>query len=144
VIHPTTTSLRLPKPKIHRLIQAATLAIVALVILGYAASHFIAPLQRSSRLPTPIAATSVSLNALPWARVTLRSQDSGKTQAEQNSTPCTFLLQPGKYQLKLTNDGITPPLEKTIVVYPGKPASFVFTMPGYSPEKIAAEVQSRP
>lgn len=144
LIHPTTTSLHLRKPQSYRLIQAATLVIVALVILGYIAFHFIVPAQQSSFLPIPVAASSVSINALPWARVTVRSQDSRTTHAEQTSTPCAFLLQPGKYRLALSNDGITAPLEETIVIYAGKPASFVFTMPGYSPAKIAAEVQSQP
>lgn len=142
---PKTTSLHLQRPKSYRLIQAATLAVAAVVILGYLAFHFLVPARQSAIAPLTAPASSIMINAVPWARVTIQPEEAAATLTiDQAITPCTFLLRPGKYKLRLTNDGITPPLEQTMVVRQGKPASLLFTMPGYNPAKIAAEVQAQP
>jgi hypothetical protein len=54
------------------------------------------------------------------------------------------MLAPGSYRLQFSNDDISQEMNREISVAPGRPNEYVFTMPGFDPLKIAAEVEALP
>jgi hypothetical protein len=58
--------------------------------------------------------------------------------ASERTTPFLIWLAPGEYVVELENGGLTPPLKETVRVEAGGANEFVFTMPGYDPESVAA------
>jgi hypothetical protein len=81
----------------------------------------------------------VSIDAQPWANVTVKS---GQTTLGPQATPFLVSLVPGSYQLHYDNNGVTPPMDKTIGVTPANRV-FSFPMPGFDPDRTASEL-SRP
>lgn len=80
----------------------------------------------------------VSIDAAPWANVTITNQQGGATIAAQ-ATPFSASLVPGAYTLRLDNGGVTPAMNQTITVTPADTV-FRFTMPGFDPSSKAAEL----
>jgi len=78
----------------------------------------------------------VSIDALPWANVTLRSDQS--TIGPQ-ATPFSASLLPGRYQLHFDNGGLTAPMDQVIDVSPDNRA-FRFTMPGFNAAQTANQL----
>ena len=83
-------------------------------------------------------AVVVSIDASPWANVTITNQRDGATIAAQ-PTPFSAALVPGPYTLRLDNGGVTPAMSQTITVTPADTV-FRFTMPGFDPSGKAAEL----
>jgi hypothetical protein len=83
-------------------------------------------------------AVVVSIDALPWANVSITSQADGTTVAAQ-PTPLAASLVPGSYRLHFENGGVTPPLDQNVDVTPANRV-FRFTMPGFDPTSKAAEL----
>jgi hypothetical protein len=81
-------------------------------------------------------AVAVSIDASPWANVSLQSDQS--TIGPQ-ATPFSASLVPGRYRLHFDNGGVTPPMDQTIDVSPANRV-FRFTMPGFDPLGKAAEL----
>jgi hypothetical protein len=78
----------------------------------------------------------VSIDALPWANVTLRNDQS--TIGPQ-ATPFSASLLPGRYQLHFDNGGVTAPMDQVIDVSPANRA-FRFTMPGFNAAQTATQL----
>ena len=56
-------------------------------------------------------------------------------------TPLALELAAGEYDLTMENGGLTPPLTERVRVSAGRPNVFRFTMPGFSPAKVAQELR---
>jgi serine/threonine protein kinase len=86
----------------------------------------------------------VTINALPWAEVTVRPIDvqasSARSGQQTGVTPCYFLLPEGEYRIELTNR-FGPPIRQTIEVHPGSLNEFAFRMPSYDPQRALDEVE---
>jgi hypothetical protein len=78
----------------------------------------------------------VSIDALPWANVTLRSD---RATIGPQATPFSASLLPGRYQLHFDNGGVTPPMDQVIDVSPTSRA-FRFTMPGFDAARTAGQL----
>ncbi len=117
--------------------------IVAAVVFRHAGSTVASPSPVTS--PVAVAARSlVAINAVPWARLTLRPRDAsaGPVSTGDLVTPCVVELPDGAYTVELENGGVTPPLSRDIEVVRGARNEFVFTMPSFDPAsaaKLAAE-----
>ena len=83
-------------------------------------------------------AVVVSIDASPWANVTITNQRDGAAIAAQ-ATPFSASLVPGSYTLRLDNGGVTPAMDQTITVTPADTV-FRFTMPGFDPSSKADEL----
>jgi hypothetical protein len=82
-------------------------------------------------------AVIVSIDASPWANVSLQSGDQAAVAPQ--ATPFSASLVPGRYRLHFDNNGVTPPMDQTIDVTPSNRV-FRFTMPGFDPLGKAAEL----
>jgi len=97
-------------------------------------------------IPAPASAT-VSLNALPWARIKLSPVTKGiaapTVPEEESVTPCFLTLPAGEYNVELRNDISPQPLTQKIRVEANRENSYVFTMPRYEPKAIAQQMASK-
>jgi tetratricopeptide (TPR) repeat protein len=100
--------------------------------------------------PTPIPAgplmTTVTINALPWARVKLtpvsKETKLPSVADEELVTPCRLSLSTGEYVLELNNG--TAQLQDRITVSQGAANEFVFYVMGdYNPQDIVAQIGAR-
>jgi hypothetical protein len=155
---PTPPSVPLPAPAAAgpgswRLPALALGAVALLAGVGLFLSGRAAPVPSPSPAPLPArsepapalatpAGVAVKLNALPWARLTLRPIGSPVTlpelTEEQRTTPCELRLPEGAYEVELENGGITPQRRERIEVRGGRVNEFVFRMPDFDPARAAA------
>lgn len=126
--------------------------VAALGVLFLIVSAWLYPLfkseKTSQRLHPTVSSASpiqvpVSINALPWAKVSVRTFSGDVLpllkQDEEKTTPCSILLPAGKYQLELKNDAIHSKLTTQIVVDAQGQNSFLFVLPAFDPAKVAIE-----
>jgi len=124
---------------------AAALALALAAWFGLGRSRRAEPLPvepRSAVAPARTAATlSVTVNALPWARVKLSSNDPAvvvpSLPLDESTTPLSLRLPEAEYTLELENGGITPPLRQTLKVKAGLANDFRFNMPSFDPQTAA-------
>ena len=152
---------RSPRERVRWAVLGISLALVAAILLwtrpwrlvsetAGTRSSPVSPSAASLAPPAPVAAakSAVTLNARPWARITLQprgSTDSTVPVAKDLITPCAVDLADGDYTVELENGGLTPPLRREIKVGPGQSNEFVFTMPSFDPARAAqAAVERRP
>lgn len=99
-------------------------------------------------IPAAPKMVSVSINATPWARVSLKpARNQARLPiftAEEMITPCILNLPAGKYILELSNGGISRSLTQNITVEAGKENSFVFSLPGFDVTGIARQMAEQP
>jgi serine/threonine-protein kinase len=89
--------------------------------------------------PPPVAPglVPVAIDAHPWARVAITPLGSTPpTRIGTLVTPVAVDLAPGEYELTLENGGVTRRLTRRITVAQDGPASFRFTMPGFTPAAV--------
>jgi serine/threonine protein kinase len=94
--------------------------------------------------PVPVApaVASISINALPWARIRFTAAGSGKLPVipeGESLTPCAFSLPEGDYTIELSNDAGSK-ITKSVQVRSGTANTFVFNMPAYDPKAIVAQL----
>ena len=87
----------------------------------------------------------VALNALPWARVTIRGLDGAElTDVPQGLvTPCVVLLPTGRYEVLLENGGVTSELRRAIEVGASDSHELTFVMPAFEPRSAAQQAVAR-
>jgi hypothetical protein len=92
--------------------------------------------------PPPLPpAVEVALDALPWARFTIRPVDDGSTQAAvQGITPARIRLLPGEYQVDLENGGLTSALRGQRLSVGATPVQKAFLMPGFDADRAASQL----
>src|SRR5262249_9498223 len=76
--------------------------------------------QSAKPVTTPVSATiratvTVSINALPWARVTLIPKGFAIEPIPEHNriTPCNLVLPEGEYTIELSNDSVPQPIRQT-------------------------------
>lgn len=130
-------------------------AAVFAVIVGVSAWQFLpahSPQQSVQQIPAApakpsasfqIVSTPVMINALPWARIKISSTNPMapgiEFPDEKASTPFFIELPPGEYVVELSND-VTGPSTQHITVRPGVANQFLFHMPSYDPNIVAAQL----
>lgn len=116
-------------------------AVFVIVALAGTAFWF---LTRKPSSPPPPAMVSVTLNALPWARVKLTPVTEGiqppQIPEEEAVTPCSFVLAEGDYTVSMQSDTGSTPLVKTITVKQGGNNSFVWTMPSFDSKQALERI----
>ena len=84
---------------------------------------------------------SVSIDALPWARVAVSALGSTpRPKIGTLTTPVRVDLAPGEYELLLENGGLTSQVTRRIRVAPGENASFRYQMPGFAAAAVVDEL----
>jgi len=143
-----------PAPTAARPARFRPIAIAAVLLVAFLALLAVVRRQRDApesdagaRAPLPTSASSaaigtaastVRINALPWARVRFSSGPAGfvppaLTESER-TTPLVVTLPPGVYAVELENGGLTSPLVERVEVRAGGPVDLSFRMPGFDPE----------
>lgn len=125
-------------------IARPALAVAILVVAGgiaIAAWSWVHPsLPEATPAPAPVPATlpvaptkwSVSIVAVPWARITIRVRGEATPIAGgEVVTPCQIQLAAGQYTAELENGGITPALTQDFEVTPGARNDLLFNMPPF-------------
>lgn len=123
-------------------------AIVVLIGLVFAVGNVQRKPPPATVIPAAPQMVFVSINATPWARVSLKA-DSKQRQlpmfaAEQMITPCTLEVPAGKYIVEFSNNGITSALTQNITVKAGEANSFVFSLPGFDASAVARQMAGQP
>jgi hypothetical protein len=78
----------------------------------------------------------VTVDAAPWARVSIRPVAGGTAPAGDFVTPLSIQLAPGDYDLLLENGGVTPSHTHRVKVAANQPNAVRVTMPGFEAAKV--------
>jgi hypothetical protein len=97
-----------------------------------------------SPAPAAPAATlaTVTLDAAPWARVSIAPVGGGTAPPGELVTPLLVQLPPGEYDVTLDNAGLTQALTQRIRVSADQPNAFRFTMPGFAPARVVQDLRA--
>jgi serine/threonine protein kinase len=148
-LHPlvrSSTSVVRTKSRNRRsmMLIVASLVLIALVFVIAKMNQKSEPLPISQIVPTPI---SVSINALPWAHVTIQAYSKDTKlpifKTEDMITPLSVMIPPGKYKLEFKNNGISKPFSQDIIVATNKSNSFLFSLPDYNAEEIGTKMAAK-
>jgi hypothetical protein len=82
----------------------------------------------------------VIIDAQPWARVSIRSQNAQIPTMTQ-TTPAAVRLPEGEYTLSLDNSGLTGPRTETIQVSSTGQRLFRFDMPNFNPDQVINDLK---
>jgi hypothetical protein len=94
----------------------------------------------STTVPVFVDATSVTIDAQPWARVrVVPARGNPETVVQAGETPAVFLLLPGDYVVELQFGG-QPPIVSEAISVGVTPLQRTFTRPGFDPDKAATEL----
>jgi len=117
-------------------------AVIVMVALAGTVFWF---LTRQPVVPPQPTMVSVTLNALPWARIKLTPVTEGiqlpQIPEEEKVTPCSFVLAEGDYTVSMQSDPDSTPLVKTITVKKGGNNSFVWTMPSFDSKEALERIR---
>jgi hypothetical protein len=82
----------------------------------------------------------VAVDAVPWARVTVRSKSTGATlDLGEQITPVILNLPPGDYEVRLVNDEAGKPFTQALHV-PAPQNKVTFRFPGYDPDNTLTRI----
>ena len=99
-----------------------------------------------SPAPTPPPQTTatlvpVSVDSVPWTRVTIRPASSGVTlQPIERTTPFTIDLPEGDYTFRLVSDQVTAAFTQQVRVAAGQSNRVLITLPSYDPDRVLSTI----
>jgi tetratricopeptide (TPR) repeat protein len=89
----------------------------------------------------PLGQAVVTIDALPWADVTITptAEAEGRSPAKC-TTPCSLQLAEGSYELAYVNRGLSLSYNETITVVAGQPKAVRRTLPGFTADRAATAI----
>lgn len=92
--------------------------------------------------PAPPGMAPVSIDASPWARVTVTPVDGGDPIT--CVTPCSLQLPDGDYTVALENSALSEPLQDRISVAAGRAVVLRRTLPGFDVDEAVSSILGSP
>lgn len=138
---PRLSPVRLTPPRAHVKLVVAALSVLLVLGLGIALKFLNKPEPQKLPSAPVVSSVTVIMNARPWARITVKSEENREIQQNTGTTPCAFRLPYGKYKVELTSDSQPQPVVKTVSIEPGGERSFIFDMPSFDAEKALAQIK---
>jgi eukaryotic-like serine/threonine-protein kinase len=90
--------------------------------------------------PIDTALGTLSVDAQPWARVTITSASAQNSTTGPLVTPFSVPLSPGEYVLRLENGSLSQPLSRRVRIDAKKQNLVHVTMPGFNSERVVTEL----
>jgi serine/threonine protein kinase len=129
-------TVRLPRPRAWMAVAGGIVAVLILIGVMLQRGEKTEPTPSSGK-PSPPVAAHLGINAFPWGEVrSIRNLSSGKTidLREPLVTPVPIELDPGKYELTLSNPAFKNPILRTVELRSGEQQ--MVTVQFADPEKV--------